>query len=64
MLYDLDFDDGDKEEGVLAGRVRRPGQEPPALGAGLLVDVKLARKGKVGNPSKPCNGVHHAQRNV
>lgn len=47
VLYDIDFDDGDKEEGVLAGRVRSPGQTPPALQAGLVVDVKLARKGKV-----------------
>lgn len=47
VLYDIDFDDGDKEEGVLSGRVRSPGQTPPALQAGLVVDVKLARKGKV-----------------
>lgn len=47
MLYDIDFDDGDKEEGVLSGRVRSPGQAPPALKAGLVVDVKLAGKGKV-----------------
>lgn len=47
VLYDIDFDDGDKEEGVIAGRVRSPGQSPPAFQAGLAVDVKLARKGKV-----------------
>ncbi|CBJ32012.1 conserved unknown protein [Ectocarpus siliculosus] len=50
LLYDVDFDDGDEEEGVLAGRVRRPGQGPPALRAGLVVDVKLARKGKGYHP--------------
>lgn len=48
MLYDVSFDDGDEEGGVLAGRVRAVGQCPPALQAGLAVDVKLARKGKVG----------------
>lgn len=48
VLYDVSFDDGDKEEGVLAGRVRNVGQSPPVLRAGLAVDVKLARKGKVG----------------
>lgn len=64
MLYDVDFDDGDEEEGVLAGRVRRPGQGPPALRTGLVVDVKLARKGKVGKRSKPRNGVYHGQRYV
>ncbi|CAM9613490.1 unnamed protein product, partial [Pylaiella littoralis] len=50
VLYDIDFDDGDKEEGVLASRVRSPGQTPPALQAGLVVDVKLARKGKGYHP--------------
>lgn len=47
MLYDIDYDDGDKEEGVMAGRVRRPGQNAPALEVGSAVDVKLASKGKV-----------------
>ncbi len=47
VLYDINYDDGDREEGVAAGRVRRPGQSPPALQADLVVDVKLARKGKV-----------------
>ncbi|CAN0244815.1 unnamed protein product, partial [Ectocarpus sp. 13 AM-2016] len=51
LLYDVDFDDGDEEEGVLAGRVRRPGQGPPALKAGLVVDIKLARKGKGYHPA-------------
>ncbi|CAN0459782.1 unnamed protein product, partial [Ectocarpus sp. 8 AP-2014] len=50
VLYDVDFDDGDEEEGVLAGRVRRPGQQPPTLRAGLVVDIKLARKGKGYHP--------------
>ncbi|CAN0537094.1 unnamed protein product, partial [Ectocarpus sp. 12 AP-2014] len=51
LLYDVDFDDGDEEEGLLAGRVRRPGQGPPALKAGLVVDIKLARKGKGYHPA-------------
>ncbi|CAB1107054.1 unnamed protein product [Ectocarpus sp. CCAP 1310/34] len=51
LLYDVDFDDGDEEEGVLAGRVRRPGQRPPSLSAGLVVDIKLARKGKGYHPA-------------
>lgn len=46
-MYDIEFDDGDKEDGVLAGRVRSPGQSAPTLEAGVTVDVKLARKGKV-----------------
>lgn len=46
-LYDIAYDDGDKEEGVLAGRLRHPGQSPPTLHAGLVVDVKVAGKGKV-----------------
>lgn len=47
MLYDIDYDDGDKEEEVIAGRVRSPGQSAPTLEVGMAVDVKLARKGKV-----------------
>ena len=47
VVYDITYEDGDMEEGVLAGRVRRPGQSSPALQPGLEVDVKLARKGKV-----------------
>lgn len=47
VVYDIAYDDGDMEEGVLAGRVRRPGQKPPAFHAGLQVDIKLGRKGKV-----------------
>lgn len=46
-VYDIEYDDGDKEEGVVAGRVRRPGQSVPPLEAGAAVDIKLARKGKV-----------------
>lgn len=47
VLYDIAYDDGDKEEGVLGGRVRRPGQSPPALRQSAQVEIKLARKGKV-----------------
>lgn len=47
VLYDIAYDDGDTEEGVLAARVRRPGQKPPEFHAGLQVDIKLGRKGKV-----------------
>lgn len=47
MVYDIEYDDGDKEEGVVAGRLRSPGQSAPALEAGTAVEVKLARKGKV-----------------
>lgn len=47
VVYDIGYDDGDKEDGVLAGRVRSPGQAPPPLRASLAVEVKLARKGKV-----------------
>lgn len=46
-VYDIAYDDGDKEEGVFAARVRRPGQSPPSPRTGLAIDVKLARKGKV-----------------
>eukprot|EP00752_Nemacystus_decipiens_P017732 g15900.t1 len=46
VVYDIEYDDGDKEEGVVAGRVRRPGQSAPTLETGTTVDVKLARKGK------------------
>ncbi|CAM9342105.1 unnamed protein product, partial [Hapterophycus canaliculatus] len=52
LLYDVSFDDGDKEEGILAGRVRTVGQCPPSLRAGLAVDIKLARKGKGYHPGK------------
>lgn len=47
VLYDIEYDDGDEEEGVVAGRVRSLGQGAPTLEAGTAVDVKLARKGKV-----------------
>ena len=47
VLYDIEYDDGDKEEGVFAGRVRSRGQSAPTLEAGTAVDVKLTRKGKV-----------------
>lgn len=47
FLYDIVYDDGDSEEAVFAGRVRRPGQAPPSPRPGWAVDVKLARKGKV-----------------
>lgn len=50
FLYDIDYDDGDAEESVLAGRVRRLGQSSPSPRAGLTIDVKLARKGKVRKP--------------
>lgn len=46
-MYDIAYDDGDNEDGVLAGRVRSPGQSSPPLRASLAVEVKLARKGKV-----------------
>ncbi|CAM9419628.1 unnamed protein product [Sphacelaria rigidula] len=46
FLYDIVYDDGDSEEAVFAGRVRRPGQAPPSPRPGWAVDVKLARKGK------------------
>lgn len=52
FLYDIAYDDGDAEESVFAGRVRRPGQSPPSPRAGLTVDVKLARKGKVRKPKR------------
>lgn len=47
VVYGIGYDDGDKEDGVLAGRVRSPGQTSPPLRASLAVEVKLARKGKV-----------------
>lgn len=53
VLYDIAYDDGDNEDGVLAGRVRSPGQNAPPLRASLAVEVKLARKGKVGFVA-PC----------
>lgn len=46
-VYDIAYDDGDTEEGVLCARVRRPGQRPPSPQTGVAIDVKLARKGKV-----------------
>lgn len=51
-LYHIKYDDGDEEKDVLAGRVRRRGQKPPAPHVGLAVDIKLARKGKVSPPSR------------
>lgn len=47
VVYDIAYNDGDMEEGVLAARVRRPGQKSPEFHAGLQVDIKLGRKGKV-----------------
>lgn len=58
MLYDIEYDDGDKEEGVVGGRVRSPGQSAPTLEAGSAVDVKLARKGKVRQPNTEVDEVY------